>query len=99
MPCWGRVSLQRLILMGGQAEISYGVSPGARGAGVCSNAVDAATMWALDEDGFHRIELGHSTVNRASCRVAEETGFVLEGVRRQALMHTDGWHDMHLHVL
>jgi ribosomal-protein-alanine N-acetyltransferase len=94
----GRVSLQRLNLMTGQADISYWVSPSARGAGVCSKAVDAATRWALGDGGFHRIELGHAVLNQASCRVAEKAGFALEGVRRKALKHTDGWHDMHLHA-
>jgi RimJ/RimL family protein N-acetyltransferase len=35
--------------------------------------------------------------NTASCRVAGKAGFRLEGTLRSALLHTDGWHDMHLH--
>lgn len=94
----GRVSLQSIILVGGQAEISYWTSPESRGWGVCSRAVARASSWALEEAGFNRLELGHSTMNAASCRIAEKTGFALEGVRRQALLHADGWHDMHLHA-
>ncbi|MFF8656130.1 GNAT family N-acetyltransferase [Streptomyces huasconensis] len=94
----GRVSLQSVILAGGQAEIAYWTAPWARGRGVCSRAVTAVSDWALGEAGFHRLELGHSTLNDASCRVAVRTGFVLEGVRRNALLHADGWHDMHLHA-
>ncbi|MEU9204630.1 GNAT family N-acetyltransferase [Streptomyces sp. NPDC048332] len=93
----GRVSLQSVILAGGQAEISYWTTPQARGQGICSRAVAQVANWALGEAGFNRLELGHSTVNVASCRIAEKTGFALEGVRRQALLHADGWHDMHLH--
>ncbi|MFG3525446.1 GNAT family N-acetyltransferase [Streptomyces sp. NPDC047917] len=93
----GRVSLQSIIMAGGQAEISYWTTPEARGKGVCSRAVAQVANWALEEAGFNRLELGHSTVNVASCRIAEKTGFALEGVRRQALLHADGWHDMHLH--
>ncbi|MFE7707813.1 GNAT family N-acetyltransferase [Streptomyces sp. NPDC057486] len=93
----GRVSLQSIIMAGGQAEISYWTTPEARGKGVCSRAVAQVASWALEEAGFNRLELGHSTVNVASCRIAEKTGFALEGVRRQALLHADGWHDMHLH--
>ncbi|MDK0520637.1 GNAT family N-acetyltransferase [Streptomyces sp. ML-6] len=93
-----RVSLSSLILMGGQAEISYWTVPSARGAGVCSRAVAAAADWALGEAGFHRLELGHSVANPASCRTAERAGFAREGVRRDALLHADGWHDMHLHA-
>ncbi|MEU4181010.1 GNAT family N-acetyltransferase [Streptomyces sp. NPDC026589] len=94
----GRVSLSSLVLMGGQAEISYWTAPWARGAGVCSRAVAAVTDWALGEAGFHRIELGHSVTNPASCRIAKRAGFTQEGVRRDALLHADGWHDMHLHA-
>ncbi|WP_326741048.1 GNAT family N-acetyltransferase [Streptomyces sp. NBC_01022] len=94
----GRVSLSSLILMGGQAEISYWTAPTARGVGVCSRAVTAATDWALGEAGFHRLELGHSVTNPASCRIAKRAGFMQEGVRRAALLHADGWHDMHLHA-
>ncbi|MFB6814067.1 GNAT family N-acetyltransferase [Streptomyces sp. NPDC056347] len=94
----GKVSLRSLVLAGGQAEISYWTAPEARGRGVCSRAVDRVARWAFDEAGFHRIELGHSTANAASCRVAGRTGFAPEGVRRRALLHADGWHDMHLHA-
>uniref|UniRef100_UPI00384B8F6E GNAT family N-acetyltransferase n=1 Tax=Kitasatospora fiedleri TaxID=2991545 RepID=UPI00384B8F6E len=94
----GRVSLQCLVLCGGQAEIAYWTAPEARGRGVCSRAVDRVSDWALHEAGFHRIELGHSTANPASCRIAGKTGYLLEGTRRSALLHADGWHDMHLHA-
>ncbi|MFJ9352468.1 GNAT family N-acetyltransferase [Streptomyces sp. NPDC101237] len=94
----GRVSLQSVIMTGGQAEISYWTAPEARGKGVCSRAVARVSSWALEEIGFNRLELGHSTANAASCRIAEKTGYTLEGVRRRALLHADGWHDMHLHA-
>ncbi|CAL9366783.1 hypothetical protein SUDANB105_00778 [Streptomyces sp. enrichment culture] len=94
----GRVSLQSIVTVGGQAAISYWTAPEARGKGVCSRAVARVSSWALEEVGFNRLELGHSTANVASCRIAEKTGFALEGVRRRALLHADGWHDMHLHA-
>ncbi|MET8768081.1 GNAT family N-acetyltransferase [Streptomyces sp. NPDC004658] len=94
----GRVALHSVIMAGGQAEIAYWTAPRARGKGVCSRAVARVTNWALEHAGFHRLELGHSTANPASCRIAEKTGYSLEGVRRRALLHADGWHDMHLHA-
>ncbi|GAB3122317.1 GNAT family N-acetyltransferase [Streptomyces calidiresistens] len=94
----GRVALQGIIPMGGQAELAYWTAPAARGGGVARRAVGAVTAWAFGEAGFHRLELGHSTANPASCRVAAAAGYLLEGVRRRALLHTDGWHDMHLHA-
>ena len=45
-----------------------------------------------------RLEVWHSTRNAASCRVAEKAGFVAEGVKRHAVLHVDGWHDMHVHA-
>ncbi|WP_405196248.1 GNAT family N-acetyltransferase [Streptomyces anulatus] len=47
----GRVSLQSVIMAGGQAEISYWTPPKARGKGVCSRAVSRVSTWALDEVG------------------------------------------------
>jgi RimJ/RimL family protein N-acetyltransferase len=37
-------------------------------------------------------------VNAESCQVALKAGFALEGTARSALLHTDGWHDMHVHA-
>lgn len=93
----GRVTLVRLVLDEGQAEVTYWTVPAARGTGVAPRAVEAVARWAFGY-GFHRLELEHSTQNPASCRVAGKTGFTLEGTRRRAVQHLDGWHDMHLHA-
>jgi len=94
----GRLSLRALDLGTGQAELAYWTHPAARGRGVAQRAVAAVTAWAFAEAGFHRLELMHSVANHASCRVATKSGFALEGTRRSALLHADGWHDMHLHA-
>jgi RimJ/RimL family protein N-acetyltransferase len=94
----GRTALRQMDLLHGVAECAYWVLPDSRGSGVASHALSALAGWALDEVGFHRLELEHSVVNEASCRVAAKCGFALEGTRRSALLHTDGWHDMHLHA-
>ena len=93
----GRVTVSRLVLEGGQGEVTYWTAPAARGSGVAPAAVEAVAAWAFDL-GLHRLELQHSTLNRASCRVAQKTGFELEGTKRRAGLHQDGWHDMHLHA-
>ena len=93
----GRVTLSRVVLEGGQAEVTYWTVPAARGTGVAPAAVLALAGWAFDL-GFQRLELQHSTQNPSSCRVADKTGFALEGTRRRAGLHLDGWHDMHLHA-
>ncbi|WP_052848794.1 GNAT family N-acetyltransferase [Streptomyces avicenniae] len=94
----GRLSLKDLDLIDGTAEVAYWMTPAARGRGVCPRAVRTLTAWALDEAGFHRLTLLHSTANTASCRVAEKAAFALEGTLRSAALHADGHHDMHLHA-
>ncbi|MET7512492.1 GNAT family N-acetyltransferase [Streptomyces sp. NPDC005480] len=94
----GRMGLRSVSLHEGVAEVAYWVLPAARGAGVAPRAVAALSRWALDEVGFHRLELQHAVGNMASCRVALKSGFALEGTKRSALLHADGWHDCHLHA-
>ncbi len=88
----GRVAIYTWLDIG-RGEISYWVLPEARGRGIATRAAVAATRWAHDV-GLHRVELEHSTQNERSRRVALAAGFVEEGVRRQATLHLDGWHDM-----
>ena len=92
-----RVGLPGLHCADGLAEVGYWVMPEARGRGVAGRALEAMTQWLVGA-GLHRIELMHSVHNEPSCRVATKAGFDLEGVLRSALLHTDGWHDMHLHA-
>ncbi|MBA2948701.1 GNAT family N-acetyltransferase [Streptomyces himalayensis] len=94
----GRIALGGLDFDDGIAGVGYWVLPAARGAGVASRALSALTAWALDEIGFHRLQLDHSTRNHASCRVATKSGYLLEGTKRSAAVHDDGRHDMHLHA-
>ncbi|GAX56255.1 acetyltransferase [Streptomyces olivochromogenes] len=74
------------------------VSASGIGAGVASCALAALTDWALNEIGFYRLQLDHSTRNHASCRAATKSGYLLEGTKRSAALHDDGRHDMHLHA-
>jgi RimJ/RimL family protein N-acetyltransferase len=94
----GRVTIRDVDLEIGQGEVGYWVLPAARGSGIAVRAVQEASRWAVDELGLHRLELGHSVANAASCRVADKAGFRLEATLRSALLHSDGWHDMHLHA-
>jgi RimJ/RimL family protein N-acetyltransferase len=93
----GRVALREIRLSDGVGECTYWVLPKARNQGVASAATAEVTRWALNELGLHRLFLLHSTANPASCRVAAKAGFALEGTLRGAMLHPDGWHDMHLH--
>jgi RimJ/RimL family protein N-acetyltransferase len=94
----GQVSVRRLDLAEGLAEVSYWVVPAARGNRVAPRALCALSAWLFDQPRLHRVELAHSTLNAASCRVAGHAGFPLEGTKRRESLHRDGWHDMHLHA-
>jgi ribosomal-protein-alanine N-acetyltransferase len=94
----GRVGLKSIDLDQGIAEITYWVLAEHRRNGYARRAVAVATGWAFDDLGLHRIELTHSTRNTSSCRVAESSGYQLEGTMRLTGRHADGWHDMHLHA-
>lgn len=94
----GRVALREIRLDEGTAEVAYWTVAAARGRGVAVRATTTLTRWAFDDVGFHRLELAHAVENDASCRVAHKAGFAPEGTKRSAVLHGDGWHDMHLHA-
>ena len=94
----GRIASRGWDFDDGIAGVAYWVLPAARGAGVATHAVLALSAWALEEIGFYRLHLDHSTRNHASCRVATKSGYLLEGTKRSAAVHDDGRHDMHLHA-
>ena len=94
----GRVALRSIDLEEGVAEIAYWVTGAARGRGAAPRAAAALAAWALADLGLHRLDLEHAVANTASCRVAQKAGFAYEGTRRSAVLHADGWHDMHLHA-
>ena len=59
-------------------------------------ADDAARLFQrhlIHERGFHRIELEIYGFNERAQRHAERSGFVREGVKRQAYRRGDGWVD------
>ena len=65
-------------------ELSYAMSPDARGFGLAAEAVDALAIALLLEHGFQRVELRVAPGNTASRRVAEKAGFTYEGLLRNA---------------
>jgi RimJ/RimL family protein N-acetyltransferase len=93
----GRLALKDLVLFDGIAEVAYWTVPAARGRGLAPRALMAVSQWAFSV-GFRRLQLQHSTLNPASCRVAEKAGFSSEGTRLGAVLHADGHHDMHTHA-
>lgn len=93
----GQVALRGLNLTMGVSQVSYWVVPRMRGRRIATRAVEALRDWSFTHLGLHRLWLMHSLRNEASCRVATASGFSVEGTLREALLHPDGWHHMHVH--
>jgi RimJ/RimL family protein N-acetyltransferase len=80
------------------AKIGYRVVPWQRRRGVGSEVVEAVARWSLAELGLARIQLEHAVENVGSCRVASNSGFLLEGTLRSASLDGLGLrHDDHVH--
>jgi RimJ/RimL family protein N-acetyltransferase len=94
----GYIALRDIDFEFGQGEITYWVRPAFRRRGLAIGAARVLAEWALTAVGLHRLEIRHSTANAESCQVALRAGFALEGTARSALLHADGWHDMHVHA-
>ncbi|MGV9383077.1 GNAT family N-acetyltransferase [Nonomuraea sp. NPDC003707] len=95
----GNIALHGLDWGNAQARIGYRIASWARGRGAATASVQAVTVWAVTALRLERIVLTHAVENRASCRVAQKSGFVLEGVMRSAKRFGDGrLHDEHLHA-
>jgi RimJ/RimL family protein N-acetyltransferase len=94
----GQISFRRIDLGEAVAELSYWVLPEFRGRRIAPRGLAALTGWAFGVLGLHRLELNHSTANAASCRVAAQAGYAVEGTKRDEARHADGWHDMHQHA-
>ena len=75
------------------------VHPGFRGRRLADEAARLFQRHLLLERGFHRIELEVYGFNERAQRHAERSGFVREGVKRQAYRRGDGWVDSVLYGL
>ncbi|MFL6128965.1 MAG: GNAT family N-acetyltransferase, partial [Mycobacteriales bacterium] len=94
----GQVAFRSLHLNDGLAELSFWVIPEHRKHGIASSAATALVSWSVQDLGLQRLEIVHSVQNEAACGAATLAGFRIEGVRRSLQLHTDGFHDMHLHA-
>jgi ribosomal-protein-serine acetyltransferase len=74
-------------------EIGYWIRSDAAGKGVCTEVTAAVCGLAFDELRMHRVVLRIAVGNRASERVAEKLGFVLEGTLRDEVKVGDTWMD------
>jgi RimJ/RimL family protein N-acetyltransferase len=62
------------------AAIGYWLTPGARGRGVATHAVELIAGWAFGELGIERLQITCDPSNHGSRHVAERAGFRLERV-------------------
>ena len=69
------------------------VHPRFRGRRLADAAARLFQRHLIHERGFHRIELEIYGFNERAQRHAERSGFVREGVKRQAYRRGDGWVD------
>lgn len=76
----------RATMPGPVTEVGYWVAAWARRRGVATQAL-VAVRDELAGHGYQRIDWECLAGNEASVRVAEKAGFVIEGYRRQALVH------------
>lgn len=73
-----------------KAEIGYWVRSACAGQGFVSEAVQALTAYAFTHLAAARVELVTDEQNLASRRVAERSGFTLEGILRHSQRAPDG---------
>ena len=69
------------------------IHPRFRGRRLADEAARLFQRYLIHERGFHRIELEVYGFNERAQRHAERSGFVREGVKRQAYRRGDGWDD------
>lgn len=95
----GTISLFDIDARNSSAETGYRVASWARGQGIATTMLASVADWAFGTLGLTRVQLMHGRENRASCRVAEKSGFSLEGELRSSYRYGDGeLHDEHLHA-
>ena len=68
------------------AEIGYWLGEAHWGCGICTDALQAVTQYAVEQHGLTRLFALPFAHNTASCRVLEKAGYVVEGhLRRSAI--------------
>jgi ribosomal-protein-alanine N-acetyltransferase len=71
-----------------RAELGYWLAPPLWGRGLMTEAATAATRWAFETLGLHKLTVGHIEGNQASKRIIEKIGF-----RFLARLEDDVWRD------
>lgn len=76
------VGFHTISVLNRTAELSYDVAPSHWGRGIATAACRAATVWAFEVAGWHRVQATTVLSNLRSQRVLQKVGFVREGLVR-----------------
>lgn len=82
----------------GRATLGYWVVASARGQGAASAALRAVSAWACESLRIPRLQLFVEPWNTASCRTAEDAGFVREGLLRSWQQVGEERQDMYVYA-
>jgi ribosomal-protein-serine acetyltransferase len=83
----------------GSAEVGFWIDESAEGRGLVARVLNAVLGHAFGDLDLHRVELRTLTTNDRSIRLAERSGFTLEGVLRKAVRFPDGHRDVAVYAL
>ena len=86
----GSSGLHRMDWQARNFETGYWVRTSCAGQGYISEAVEAITEFAIHQLEANRIEIRCDSRNTKSARVAERSGFTLEGILRSEKRANDG---------
>lgn len=86
----GSSGLHRIDWQARRFEIGYWVRTSFEKQGYVTEAVNAVTSFAIQELQANRVEIRCDSRNTRSARVAERTGFTLEGILRNDKCDVDG---------
>jgi len=90
----GRVALTNVVRGPAQsADIGYFIDARWQGRGYMTAAVKQVVSYAFREAGLHRVQAGIMPRNTASIRVAEKSGFRLEGLAKSYIYINGVWED------
>jgi RimJ/RimL family protein N-acetyltransferase len=80
-------------------QIGYVLTPGERGKGYCTEAVQLAVDYLFMSKDIVRIQAGTFTDNIASQKVLEKAGFQREGKIRKGMFAWSKWVDLYIYSI
>lgn len=93
----GNIHLADVERAWGRAEVGVWVTPGERGQGYATEAIELVLDWAFYQKRFHKVIARIFEYNESSRRMVENIGFTEEGHRRsEGFRHGEYW-DMYVY--